>query len=354
MDESRFRVHFGGPDQPVQALRDLLVARISATPPGGTIDWATYYFRDRLLAAELAAARERGVQVGLVVEGRPRTGKANDAVITYLTDPAVLGAGMRVIRMPRTRLPLRCLRLAPKRPRLHEKIYCFSHPVPTALVGSFNPSGDIEEEDPETIEEIGDHHIGHNLLVEIRDPALVQCLAGHVRSLNREGPWLPRRGDERSGRDHDFGDTQLHFWPRSGAHPVERLLERYGAGSRVRIAASHITSSQTVSCLKRLVKRGAQLEIVAEHTERRVPGKVERKLIDAGAAFTRLGAKANVPMHLKFVLAENRSGRHAVFGSFNWTPQSYWLNHEVAVITRDESLFEVLDQRWGYLGSLTA
>ena len=33
-------------------------------------------------------------------------------------------------------------------------------------------------------------------------------------------------------------------------------------------------------------------------------------------------------------------------GSFNWTPQSYWLNHEVAVITRDESAFEALDRRW--------
>ena len=281
-----------------------------------------------------------------MVEGRPRTQKANSAVIAYLAKPEVLGAGMQVIRMPKTRLPLRCLRLAPKFPRLHEKIYCFSHPAPTAFVGSFNPSGDLDEEDPETIEEIGDHHIAHNMLVEMRRPAIVQCFADHVRALHREGPWWPRRSNAGAVRDGDFGDTQVHFWPRSGVHPVERVLDQHGAGSRLRIAASHITSPQTVSCLGRLVRRGARVEIVAEHTERRFPGKVERRLVDSGIAVSRLGAQANVPMHLKFVLAEHPGGRQAVFGSFNWTPQSYWLNHEVAVVTRDETVFEALDRRW--------
>ena len=47
------RVHFGGPDRPVALLRDLLAERIARVPEGGSIDWVTYYFRDRPLAQKL-------------------------------------------------------------------------------------------------------------------------------------------------------------------------------------------------------------------------------------------------------------------------------------------------------------
>lgn len=343
MNGSFFKIHFGGPDKPTRALRDLLSERVAGVPTGGTIDWATYYFRDRPLAGDLVDARRRGVEVRLAMEGQPRTGKANAAVISHLAGDDALGAGLRLIEMPRTRLPWGLL---PKHPRLHEKIYCFSDPVPTAFVGSFNPSGDLDEEDPGTVAAIGDHNVAHNLLAEIRHPDIVRCFVDHVRSLHRDGPW---RQDTSAARDHDFGNTQVHFWPRRGTHPAEQLLERYGVSSRVRIAASHISNSQSVACLERLAARGANVEIVAEHTHRRIPKRVERRLTSADIAFARLGADANVPMHLKFVLAEGPQGRHAVFGSFNWTLQSYWLNHEVAVITQDDSVFEALDHRWQLL-----
>ena len=342
MTSSYFKVHFGGPDRTAGALRDLLSERVEATPSSGTIDWATYYFRDRPLARTLAAAHARGVQVTLALEARPRTLRANEAVIAYLSSPEALGPSFRPVRMPR----LPSLPGMTWKQRLHEKIYCFSDPEPTVFVGSFNPSGDDPEEAPDIIEEIGDHHVAHNMLVEIREPRIVRFLAEHVRSLYRDGPWLPSLLGPRAPRDCDIGDTQVHLWPRVGTHPVERLLERYGAGSRVRIAASHFSNRFSVACLIRLARRGAQVEIAAEHTERRVPKRVERRLADAGIAFARLGADANVPMHLKFVLAEDGRQRHAVFGSFNWTTQSYWMNHELAVITRDDGIFEVLDQRW--------
>ena len=55
------QVHFGGPDRPVGLLRDLLAERIALVPTGGSIDWVTYYFRDRRLATALVEARGRGV-----------------------------------------------------------------------------------------------------------------------------------------------------------------------------------------------------------------------------------------------------------------------------------------------------
>lgn len=345
---SRFEVHFGGPREAPGALRDLLSGHVAAAPPGASIDWATYYFRDRRLAQELAAAHARGVRVTLALEARPRTLRANQAVIALLSGPQGLGPSFR---------PMQMHRLAPGKigkQRLHEKIYCFSDPEPVAFVGSFNPSGDDPEEAPDVVAEIGDHHVAHNLLVKIRDPRIVGFLCEHVRTLYRDGAWLPLGLGRGAARDCDAGDTQVHLWPRRGAHPVERLLEGYGAGSRVRIAASHLSNRFSVACLMRLARRGAQVEIAAEHTERRVPRQVERRLAEAGIGFARLGAAADIPMHLKFVLAENGRERHAVFGSFNWTSQSYWLNHEVAVITRDDSVFEALDRRWRVLGLLAS
>lgn len=344
--QQRFKVHFGGPDRPAGALRELLSEHVAMAPPGGVIDWITYYFRDRLLARDLTQARDRGVHVTLVMEARPRVARANQAVIALLAGSGGLGPGLRLVRMRGFPSPPGIA----WKPQMHEKIYCFSHPAPVAFVGSFNPSGDRPEEDPGVVAAIGDHHIAHNALVEIRDQAIVECLAHHVRSLHARGPWSPWRSRPGLVREHDFGDTQVCFWPRRGPHPVEQLLERYGDGDRVRIAASHIRNPRSVLCLQRLARRGAQVQVVAEHTARRVPRRMERRLHSAGIALIRLGADANVPMHLKFVLAEGREGRQAVFGSFNWTRPSYWLNHEVAVITRDEAVFAALDRRWRALG----
>ena len=40
-------VCFGGPDLPARRLRNLLEEQVRAVPGGGSIDWVTYYFRDR-------------------------------------------------------------------------------------------------------------------------------------------------------------------------------------------------------------------------------------------------------------------------------------------------------------------
>src|SRR5688572_20125508 len=71
-------LHYGGLDKPPQALRDLLLARIEAAPPGSEITWATYYFRDPGLVDALIAAKARGVRVRLVLEGRARRESVNE------------------------------------------------------------------------------------------------------------------------------------------------------------------------------------------------------------------------------------------------------------------------------------
>lgn len=345
---SLFDVHFGGPDQPAGVLRDLLAARLAAVPAGGEVNWVTYYFRDRPLAAELARAARRGVMVRLVLEGRPRVSSANAAVIAILSGDNGLGSGLRVIVLP----GLPALGGLALKPRVHEKIYCFSHPEPTVLFGSFNPSSDEPESEPGVLRLIGDHRIAHNALVESRDPALVESLSGHVRALHRDGSSLFFRFRRKVVRECDFGHTQVYFWPRTGRHPVECLLRRAGRSCRVRIATSHLSHSGAISAITALARRGAQVEVLGEHTARRVSQRAERTLKAAGIPFARLGAASNVPMHLKFVLLEDGGERRTACGSFNWTRPSYWLNHEFAAVTRDPGVFAAFDRRWTELQSM--
>ena len=334
-----FELYLGGPNQPRRHLRNVLARHVAAVPAGGEIDWVTYYFRDRQLAQALLDAHHRGVRVRLTLEGAPRTRHANDRVLAMLRGPGGLGDSLRVLN----HRPLPGLRW---KPHLHEKLYCFSHPDPVALVGSFNPSGDEPEEEPAVIEEILDHDRGHNALVAIQDPKLVQGLIRHARRMHRG----THNGLERFRREMNrplvSGDTAIYFWPRIHGNPISRLLRGFGSNARVRVASSHIKGPGVTRDFLGLNSRGASVDILAENTHRRVPPKIAARLGDAGIRLRRFEHPEALPMHNKFVLVEAGDQRWTVFGSCNWTSRSRWLNHEIGVISSDPALFETFSQCW--------
>lgn len=342
---AEYEAYFGGPDLPPQCLRDLLAARIDAVPAGGAIDWVTYYFRDRRLAEALVQAHRRGVKVTVTVESSPRTASANKTVEKMLSGEHGLGEGFRSLSLPRVPTPLG-LRW---KPHLHEKLYCFSHPQPAAFIGSFNPSGDVPEDRPEILGEIGDQDRGHNLLVELRDPVLVKSLVAHAREMHHARCLWFYRFSKGANRALQGKDTEIHFWPRVRPHPVLAFLSGLGAKARIRIAASHIKGAPVVRALIGLALRGASLEILAEPTLRRVPLEVERMLVQAGIPFRRVTHPAGLPMHNKFVLVENGMQSWVIFGSFNWTLRSFRLNHEIGAISSDAHLYEAFTRRWEVL-----
>ena len=339
-------VCFGGPDKPPGHLRDVLAQRVADTPAGGRIDWVTYYFRDRQLAEELLRAHKRGVHVTLTLAATPRAADANQQVMSMLSGTEGLGAGLRAVSLPGIPAPAGRAWQA----QLHEKLYCFSHPEPIAFVGSFNPSGDNPEERPDIIEEIGDQDRGHNMLVGLRDPGDVETLVDHARFLNRASPGVFMRFSRRANRCYVSAETQLHLWPRVLPHPVTQFLKRSASGSRVRIAASHLRSKAAVKIITALARR-SDVQVLAEHTLRRVPPKIEHDLTDAGVSFRRVHHSEGWPMHLKFVLVEMREQRWTVFGSFNWTAPSHWLNHEIAAISTNRGLFDACAERWDLLAA---
>jgi len=321
---------FGGPDRPPRYLRDFLESCIAAVPAGGTIDFATYYFRDRALAQALIDACERGVNVTVHVEGRPRRRSANQTVLAMLTSHGLRGR-LHVHRPGR---------LLPKlHPHLHTKIYAFSHPQPMALVGSFNPSGD-EPEDMDVVAEIGDQDRGHNLFAIYRDPAIVHALQDHVRTLG--GP-TDRFGSDRT---RIIGDTTLYFYPRIRTGVIDRHLARLGAGARIFGAISHLKSGSLSSQLIAAVARGASVELIVHDTERRVPEEMIAALRLEGLKIRRYVRTDALPMHAKFLLIDAPSGRTAWLGSFNFNPRSRYLNHEVLVCSEQAALWDGLYDRY--------
>ena len=209
-------VHFGGPDMPERALRDLLKARIQAVPSGGWIRWATYYFCDQDLAAALVSAAARGVDVRLAVEGQPRRHGTNDDVVALLKEG--LPPRSLCVHEPPAGF------MAKAHPHLHAKIYAFSHPHPTALVGSFNPSGN-EPEDAEVIAEIGDQDRGHNMLVELTGLELVTGLAAHVDGLCGANGTIAARLLPNQNRVLRSADTNVYFFPRLNTGLRSKLLK---------------------------------------------------------------------------------------------------------------------------------
>jgi len=319
-------VHFGGPDQPPRALRNLLEMRIPEVPPGGTIDWMTYYFCDERLAASLVRAHRRGVTVRICLEGSPRHSGANDAVIARLRQG--IGSGLRVDKH------------LFGASHLHTKLYCFSGPRAHALVGSFNPSGN-DPEDPVVIADIGDQDRGHNLLVDLDEPEMVKALVERVAAVHSgTNPFLSRGPDAQSAAGEAF------FFPRRSSNPLDARLAGLGSDTKLRISASHLSDGRTAQLLVRLVERGARVEVLTHHTLRRSPEPLVQFLRSGDVQTYRYEHPDGLPMHAKFILAEDGTRRWSAFGSYNLSRTSRWLNQELLMFSDDLQLWDTLDRRW--------
>jgi hypothetical protein len=327
------RVLFGGPDLPPRALRNELQARIEAVPAGGKIAWSTYYFRDRALAQALMAASDRGVQVMLRIEGEPRFPEVNREVIAMLEEHGLKGR-LKVHRPPQRRFEKRY-------PYWHSKIYCFSHPEPVALVGSFNPSGDVPE-DPEIITNIGDQDRGHNLLVEFRGRRAFGALRARVRRMGR---WWPKY-DPMQNLPIRLGSSTIWNYPRRSPGIIDEQLGRLGQGDRVVGAVSHLKHGELADNLGAAAQRGASIDLLLHDTERRVPEAIVSELTDAGVSARRYVHPDDLPLHLKFLLVEEKGQRCAWFGSFNFNRRSYRHNQELLVTSSDPAIIEALEQRF--------
>ncbi len=319
--------HFGGPDAPAGALRDILLARIRSAPPGSDIDWATYYFADRELADALIAAHDRGVRVRMVLDGAPRRGSVNADTSERLRQGLGDDFKLRKSWFPGA--------------HLHAKIYAFSGPEPAAFIGSYNPSGGAKGK---VLRDIGDQDRGENLLVEIRDPMAVRALQARVDGI-WSGSFWGRFGIGRN-KARRFPDLKLYAFPRLNTGVVERRLAKLGPGDRVEAAVSHMDNGSFAQALAAAAQRGVEISLVVHDTRRRVPGKVVRALDESGVEIRRYCDPENLPMHAKFVIMDHKDVSTAWFGSLNYNLGSRLLNQEVLARSSDPDLVASLKARF--------
>jgi phosphatidylserine/phosphatidylglycerophosphate/cardiolipin synthase-like enzyme len=227
---------------------------------------------------------------------------------------------------------------------VHEKLYFFSHPAPVAYLGSYNPSRSAHDS-PELLRDIGDQDRGHNFLVEIAAAPPVAFLRAHLHAMHHHRHGILERFESDLNAAYDSSDLAIWLFPRRSSAVALRALRQATAG-RIRIAASHFRDGSMARLLASLARRGVKVEVLAHDTLRRVPQRVERTLRSAGIAFTRYAHPEGLPMHNKFMLLEERAKRSVLFGSFNLTRTSKWLNHEILLQSHDPDLFSLFASRW--------
>jgi len=255
----------------------------------------------------------------------------NAEVLRLLSGKAGLAEGLRAVRHV-----LPC--------HVHEKLYFFSHPVPVFYLGSYNPSRGAHDS-PELLGDIGDQDRGHNFLVEIADGPPVAFLRAHLHAMHHHRHGMFERFGSDLNAVYQSSDLAIWLFPRRSSDVVPEALRR-AAVDRIRIAASHFRDGSMARLLAKLAGRGARIEILAHDTLRRVPQRVERTLRSAGIAFTRYAHAEGLPMHNKFMLLEGKSKRSTLFGSFNLTRTSKWLNHEILLESHDPGLYSAFASRW--------
>ncbi len=306
-------LHFGGPGQPDRHLRNLLEERIHGVPAGGEIAWTSYYFRDRALADALLAAAGRGVNISLLMQKSPRYRGANDAVIAMLGKHGTIRPKLWQSRAPK--------KLSA---HMHSKIYYFSHPAPSAFVGSFNPSTD-RPENPDVIAAIGDQDRGHNLLLETQESAI--CAALKEYSLRSPTPW--QRFAPAQNKAVEDGGSSLWFFPRFNSHIIHTRLRQLGNGSDISIAISHFKDLEILALLGAAAARGGRVRMVVHHTERRVPQSTVELARQQGIDIRRYAHPEALPMHSKYMVIKESGVSECWLGSLNYNRRSFYLNHEM-------------------------
>jgi hypothetical protein len=327
------KAHFGGPDVAPGLLRDLLKARIAATPAHGAIRWAVYYFRDPCLALALMRAADRGVDVRLVVEGAPHHPCANRPVLEALRAHG-LGGGLRVLHdgVPVSH-PL----------HMHAKVYAFAHRRGCALVGTYNPLGG---DGGGRLESLGDHDRGHNYLVETTDDGAVDALGRYVDRLFGLRHWAGLRRDPEQNAVERTPQIGFHFFPRTRVDLVEAALARLDGGDAAVGCVSHLDDGPAAAALAGAAARGARVSLHLGGRGRRISGRAVRRLRAAGAEVRLYGGPPALPMHCKFLVLRRGGEREALFGSFNLNAGSRWLNHEVLCRSAAPSLVDAFETRF--------
>ena len=334
--------YFGGPDLAANCLRDILLEKIQTSPPGSQIHWMCYYLNDPAILEALIAAVNRGVQFNVIIDANARIPTINSASIEFLQRLAL--APINVISA-RKKFFWQYLGIN-WHPHFHSKLYYFSHPSPHVLVGSYNPTGSGNDVLPEVIREIGDHSISHNVLVNITNEPIVLLFQKYLDTMHSKWSRRFARYSALHNRVHNIGAWSIHFLPRLTSNPIRTLLNYDDKNAHIRCAISHLKGPGVMADLIAAAKKGKTIEILLTPTDRRVSSKHLSLLEKYNIKYLQPDLPSHCLMHSKFILYQSDTISRVMFGSFNWSTRSRFLNFEILVSTNEEPVVRAFNNRW--------
>ena len=338
---SQINTYFGGPDLEKNALRNILLKHIQNVPANGHICWMCYYFNEPKLFNALIEAAERGVQIELVIDASPRTPEINAACLSMLKNHQCI----QIIEV--TTMPFWQYLGIDWHGHMHSKMYYFSHPGPHVLIGSYNPTTDSNQIKPDLIEKIGDHTISHNTLIQIDSTSVINLLLRYFKTIKKNT--LNNRFSHLHNNIHCNDNWSIHFLPRWKKHPVITLLKQQDDNAEVKCAISHLKGPGILNPLIHARKKGKHIKLLLDSTARRVSQKQLKSLDKYNILYHQIPMQDQALMHNKFIIYKSEKSNCVMFGSFNWSRRSWWLNHEIIACSYDKNIIAAFEQRWNQM-----
>lgn len=328
---------------PDPAIENLLVALIQRAVPGSRIRVAVYHFTRDGVADALIAARARGVDVRVLLDG---------AVRAALDDPddgsdATVAASL-ILGLGRSRVTLcqapgsACLGTG----IMHHKTFLFSD------VGGGSRNVVVQASHNLT----GGQVHRHNNAVVIRGDS--QLFAAYERTFEQQ-----RRDqvqlDYYRVSSGDFA-TRAYFFPRAHGDTAVSVIDNVSCagGGRIRVAMAFFTDArlEVARALRRRRAAGCSVEAVIGDQTIRVGRRVLRELRDGGVTVTLYpGRSGGWGLHSKYLLVDARyagsaARRQLVFtGSHNWTGSALRANDETMLRLDHDSVFNAFMDDWTHV-----
>ena len=344
MDEDT-HVFFGGPDLEKNALRNILLKAINATPAGYEIKWVCYYLNDPDIVDAIVNAVNRGVNVSIILDAHPRIPDINQYAIDTLCS---LNSDLLTFLLASNQRLWKYVGVD-WHPHLHSKFYYFSHPQPHAYIGSYNPTADKYHTGAKFTGEIGDHSISHNVLVKITETGSIRTLLEYYSRLTHVTSRRYARFSCLHNKTHRSDQWSISFLPRFRSHPADALFKTISPGTRIKCAISHLKGPGTLKAFKRAIKHNADIELLIETSQRRTDNNRLTSLRNANVKVYQPRFPQDCLMHNKFILYQSPNLQCVMLGSFNWSTRSRLLNYEIIATTSNPGIFNAFEARWNQL-----
>ncbi len=340
MSTEQPQIFFGGPDLKKNLLRDVLLDQIKSSTPGSKIIWVCYYLNDPKIIETLNYAANNDIYVEVIIDADARCTDINHNFLKLIESTSKIHITQIKLKKFWQYLGIRW------NPHLHSKLYYFSSPQPKIMIGSYNPTAGSEHLNYQQLSEIGDHSISHNVLTSIPDTMVIEKFLTYITQL--KSPILRKlsRFSQLHNDTHRFNQWSINFLPTVSQHPIDRLLSENDENATIKCAISHLKGPGILHSLKQAIKKGKKIEVVLENSQRRVSKRHMLFLDKHHIDYHQPKSSEHCLMHNKFIIYKSDREHRVMFGSFNWSTRSRYLNHEIIACTDNSNFVDNFENRW--------